>query len=1363
MERLLDLSSEALVWDDKSWESLLEELSKTTYDLDSNNVLTNETSRKNSTHKRKKRKSSVSASSPVIPQKKIIPKDGINSESQLNLAAFSFDDKILSNYFSNVSEIKPSIDSAHLNQNIVKSDFNPKPIKSKEKTEKVFTSIPETTSKRWNLIESKTLLKQVKKLYQQGFNITYNPILKNKKPIFDRDWENVSLELKKLGSLKTGAMCNKRWSTIYKYLGQKIMDFIQDEDSKIIPSPPRISKIKNPPTTQAISHMGENTQTKKDIAKNSILKDKDSKIKQNNPNPEINGEKIPEKKPFDHKKEPISEPFNNQDMPIGKVSFENFEKFFLGDDRFKSKFYCQLVSDVVEAIENPFSRAGMMVKKAKWQKEIEIENSRSSNGNVSKKQTSTLNNANSIVLHKTGPHNNSLFNFKTNKSDFIEGDSVVSNTSNYLSGYKDVSSIEFNPGASNDSFNSSVERISLLPIKKKITQEDQINDFFANPEIKPVVKVSGHSDHKKSDFDANSIDFNYYLEFINSLLPQNFDENKNPNKKSKKNQKLNSKELIKNSDFQDLAWKSDSLELLHTTSLNNFHYNKSKKEHLPATISQTDVYDDVVDDDYVCDKSDEDDDDDDDDDKSSENSAHDESNSEKSTNNFNSHGDLFQNENIGFPNPLINHLGSNFDKIHQENKDFQTYFNNKPETYPYNNSEFSLNSFEGINNSILASKPFNGENNNNNLNLAGFPTKNLFDPTSVVSSDFSSSSLQKGESSGKISDFNESNQVLNHRTKQSLLKGAQINESSLFQTDNQITYLDLQNVLSLQTDSNLKNSKKSSHPETGSSTNTYYDIRRASGLNGNKKFLNLTNTNLPKQKPHSNKIFPINIEKDSLRGNALSDGEYSKIQNHSSLLKLSNSSNNNLYPGNSSFWGDSQSNLYMCDTSIPESDAMEVDAEIESLFQEAILAGEEIKFENQPLLLDDFQYILNENQMETLRRQNQDNLQLVIQAYLIECFQHSPHSSTAQNWKAQLLDIHNSINHGLSKTFGRNEKLRNLSFSYSPGSEILVPVVLYLISDIHCTFQINQHKPSKSKWISHEKLKDNSVFGETKLEKGGKVFNSSKGLLDHFKTKKKLSGSFNKEHNLEPKDEVAHHDVSSYISSPSSNQDYFRKNLEEFYSKQEKNRIPSSIPSTPVLSYDDAFDPSKLLESDLVKKATCYKICNCTAQQMPTHPFLLEDVLPSIHKRFVNKSGYVFRAPNGDLVNYLNSETNSVCAIISEQLTEFVGKSKKLHNFKKRNHSATNNTFGHKVSKEATKGGSTQQGKDKEGIVAGKDSGIINFTANNASYIVSNNQYTGLEACPIPTDPNNEKIQKQSIVLGTGRLTDSSIFISVWI
>ncbi|OMJ23261.1 hypothetical protein AYI69_g5049 [Smittium culicis] len=1216
MDKFFDLSSEAVAWDERTWESLLDELSKASYEAENTTIIPSE-SHKKSPQKRKKRKIGSSTPSSNLNQKRLIPR----TENSVNHSFFNLPFKNIKSSFGSQPEILPK-NSSNTNSNSLQRKITPlsiKPNKVKDKTKRIQSEANDVISKKWNLAESKNLLNQIKKFYQQGYNITYDLSSENKKMLSDKDWELISSELTKLGSKKTGAMCSKRWGTIYKHLGKKIMSFIHDDNEKILLSPSSVVNSFSSTNDHSISLPPNET---------SFLNDTDVFLSQNPQNNITNNPHVFENEfkkselEFEAKNLVINNPNSNSNNKslINANSLEKnipldiLEGFFLSDDRFKSKFYCQLVSDVVEAIENPFSKSGMIVKKAKWQKEIDIENSRGNSSDTKK-----------ILKSPSVPSSYPTCEYSSKNSvhENIDNSKNVNISENKHENIIPISQqmypVSKNPGYISTPHSNAKEIQPTFPDNRASFSNNDLSGFgiHASSDNLKIKKINLAPNMTIEDSNLN--DINYYIEFINSLMPQNTDGDKKSNLKPKKGSS--------NSKVQIPHTINNSVEMDASIYASNFFYKKSKKNKKQNNhnIHISDVYDDIVDDDYVCDNLE-------DEDKTS-----DESSSEDlPTDSFvsNNHNEKLL--------PHITDSTKSVNFIKQKN----SYLN-----YTENHDLYSRGTGGGSNGTL------NTFSDGFGLKLEKFSEFNV-QPASYIQDPLSMLNLlnngKKYESNQDTTDcpiksfFNSLNSGPEMQFSSGLIKNTKAG-TDLKQNTLNSSYL----IESNPSQMNQTEFSSELQSESYESLNLqdFLNLQSKNGLKGSTK---------KKESNRNNVQAPICIAEPGRKSSDLIKDNAKNIFNSN----FGNIGSKNIDFSNG-YNSDCKSN-----NSYADSDSMEVDAEIESLFQEAILAGEDINLQNQTIPMDNFQYLLDDSQMDMLRKQNQSNLQLVVQAYLIECIQNNPHTDAAIHWKNQLLDIYNTVKISLGKKFNSNDKTRNLSFCYIPGSELLISTVLYLASDIHCTFQLKHNKNNHGDARGLSRIKDstNSANDLPNLF-DFQMMHGSQGESQDFKNSKKLLSDTNSGFNNAPIGMSA-------IANPSS--PFINRSLNSY--NQNHMGLSSFLRknSSYTLENVDFTDSDEMLRSSIVISVTQNKICNCTAQTLPTHPFLLENVLPGVfYSSTDKKKGSI--SPDSGLEDILNYNIHSACETISAQLVEFVSNVKKSQVVKKKNQGQTPGNSSHLV------------------------------------------------------------------------------------
>ncbi|OMJ22767.1 hypothetical protein AYI70_g2659 [Smittium culicis] len=1215
MDKFFDLSSEAVAWDERTWETLLDELSKASYEAENTTIIPSE-SHKKSPQKRKKRKIGSSNPSTNLNQKRLIPR----TENPINQSYFNLPFKNIISSLGSQPEILPknssNTSSNSLNQRKV-SPLSIKPNRVKDKTRRIQSDATDVISKKWNLTESKNLLNQIKKFYQQGYNITYDLSSENKKMLSDKDWELISSELSKLGSKKTGAMCSKRWGTIYKHLGKKIMNFIHDDNEKILTTsssninsitstnehsmsfPPNdtsflndadVFLLKNPQNSIA-----NNTHIFENELKKTELEFEDKNLVENNSNP--------------NKKSIVNANSLEKNNPLDML-----EGFFLSDDRFKSKFYCQLVSDIVEAIENPFSKSGMIVKKAKWQKEIDIENSRG-NSSDSKKILKSPSVPNSYPICDYGSKSSVPENIDNYKNVNIS----ENKHKNIIPNSQQIYPISKNPGFISTPHSNPNQIQPAFPDNRSSLSNNDLSGYGINPSSDALEIKKMNLAPNVTNEDTNLNDINYYIEFINSLMPQNTDGDKKSNFKSKKGSS-NFKDQIPNTI-------NSSVEMDASIYASNFFYKKSKKNKKQnnQNLHISDVYDDIIDDDYVCDNLE-------DEDKTS-----DESSSEDlPTDSF-----VSNKHNEKLP-PHITGSKKSGNLIKQKN----SYLN-----YTKSHDLYSRGTDDGSNDIL------NSFSDGLDFKLKKFSESNI-QPATYIQDPLSMLNLlnngKKYESNIDTTDcpiksfFNSLNSGPEMQFSSGLIKSANAS-TDLKQNSLKSTYLIESNPS--QTNQTEFSSELQSESFESLNLQDFLNLQSKNGLKGSKKKQDLS---------QNNDQAPVSIAESGEKGSALIKNKVKDAYNSNfGIMKSKNIDFSNDYNS------DCKSN-----NSYPDSDSMEVDAEIESLFQEAILAGEDINLQNQTIPMDNFQYLLDDSQMDMLRKQNQNNLQLVVQAYLIECIQNNPHTDAAIHWKNQLLDIYNTIKISLGKKFNSNDKTRNLSFCYVPGSELLISTVLYLASDMHCTFQLKRSKNNHGDAGDLSRINDstNSANFLPNLFHF-QMMNSSQGESQDFKNSKKLLSDTDSGFNTTP---IGISDIANpspaFINRSLNSYNNNHMDLTSFLGKN----------SSYILENVDFTDPDEMLRSSIVMSVAQNKICNCTAQTLPTHPFLLESVLPGVfYSSTGGKNSSI--SSDSDLEDLLKYNIHSACETISAQLLEFVSNVKKSQVVKRKNQGQNSGNSGHLV------------------------------------------------------------------------------------
>ncbi|OMH83462.1 hypothetical protein AX774_g3048 [Zancudomyces culisetae] len=352
--------------------------------------------------------------------------------------------------------------------------------------------------------------------------------------------------------------------------------------------------------------------------------------------------------------------------------------------------------------------------------------------------------------------------------------------------------------------------------------------------------------------------------------------------------------------------------------------------------------------------------------------------------------------------------------------------------------------------------------------------------------------------------------------------------------------------------------------------------------------------------------------------------------------------------------------------------------EMESLFQEALQAGEEIDLQKQPFMPDDKPFLMDSGQMDQLRKQMMDNFQLVCQAYLIESLQNSPHSTVALHWRAQLMDIYNMYLYSDSK-FGKrpfdDPDKHYVSFMSCPGAALLVPFVLYLVADLHCTFQLNSSDDS-SRASSFSFPLSKQMSKQTDK-------NRSKSLVPVPIAPLPSNSNPNPNHN--PNTNTNHHSIPNPNSNPNltpnSNSNHISSSSsfalsqplipslayssQSQYSSTNNTAVPNVIPD------ELAYNSDYLLTCTLVQRASKGPKCSCVKQHIPSHPYMLQYVFPAIFQQNLDRLG----ANISDYSAYLSPDSDPICKLIATQIEEFANTVRKAHLMRRKTANTTSNSI----------------------------------------------------------------------------------------
>ncbi|PVZ99444.1 hypothetical protein BB558_004536 [Smittium angustum] len=1274
MSKIINPSSDAIGWDDMSWEALLEELFSKPKDTD--------------------------------------PFDS-NLQNQSDIKAnngfeISSSPKQIYNQKNKIPYTTSSPNLNHTNQITFSSP-----------------TILSMKQKKWNLIESKTLLEQVKFLYKFGYDVTENQNTGNRVKINDILWETVAAEINKKGSCKTGTQCKKRWKVIYRHLGDTIMKYICEGSSD---NPLKANQSKVDSIAKVHSRVSENFDSEDQIQnKNepvSITTLQQSPEISNNILSNIQNPQWPtmnfqnpqlDQIVFNQPNLKTDANDNNQSpksVSIEKKSdlFDFLEGTFFQDERFKSKFYCQLISDVVEAIQNPFSKAGMAVKKVKWQHEMDAEKSK-----TLKNSGANINLDNSIVTsthQEEGQITNCI-------NPFDEKESELTKKRKVSSIYPPDEKIE-----DNDSGGTIVTKYPINQHNQTLNNTFTTKNSFSAPNIpdnpenlqNTVTNVHPNTNHTTE----TPTEVDYYIEFLKSLIDPNINLENNLVNQHENNglDWLNSSEI----------WNGGSSiqQNPEYTSL-NISDVKLPFQNIPnekTEITQNEYYDDTVDDDFICSNSEEDIDVEIDPDTSEEDNNNNESESTVFNTNF-------------FNQDILNKSLLDISKKGTQNhniNNFKVFQNN-------------TNQLGSSNNDSLLNFGFIKNNNTQQLNILAqnnLMNNNLIQQASVLNNNVTSTNTNELEN-------------LNQ-----LIKLSELSNSNILSTE------------SLKA-SNCPNQL----------TTTVLDASKNDNTNGNKLPLNNTKYSTGinilgnNNNPTKNEI-TYNSNKKVSYSNPPNNSENKGVSTSSeiaaTLLPLNNKSlehtvNNTV---DSSLFSNQKDPLILDPNIMPRPNELEsyfnnfdtettnVDAEMESLYQEALQAGEEIRYTNQSPTVDNCPLLFTPEQMELLHKQQKENIQLVSQAYLIESLQSSPHTNVAMHWKKQLLDILDMHNYGLNDHPDCEPALfkKNISsFRSNPGADFLIPLILYLVADMHCTFQVSYSEDTKNDILAkaHDQLgqriipkqisdksKDNSNIGKTDINNpslGGVVASSTGSLNGTTIISKQPKGTLDKSR-VKPLAPVPIAPLPSSVSSSLSIYPYSQSTTFSYLLQQQRTQFFSPAVHFPVLDYEAAFDPIKLLNSHLVQNISTHNTCNCIAQQIPTHPFLTEHVLPNVYDRFINRNMYMSKTTDSHMFSQLSVEANAVCKLISEQISAFANKVKKTQNLRRKPPNSANSLSG--------SGSGSKNGNDVE-----NDNGLRIKPQPKPVYGIIPTSYTTDLA---PKDSGNGLSSESENVIDIANIASSSIF-----
>ncbi|PVU88172.1 hypothetical protein BB561_005990 [Smittium simulii] len=1319
------MSSEAFNWDENVWETLLDELknkpvgdllSSHEADLDSfikpfakynSSIKTKKNSHlQESKHLSAKVSSKTQTLTPEKYKKinrakfrrdsKRIKSDNIDYLTSDSFTYSPLKSSNKSNALLSIEEYSENdLFKIHKNQSeTTKNDYDFTSLQNENITSKNF-------SKKWTMAENKILLKEVRDLYLNGHDVKNLAFDESSSNFVAEIWNEVSLGLEKAGFIRSAQHCYKRWKSIYKHLGNKIMDYIQNNNVSLSPAE---STISHAPLSQAeqlsiINLKGSHFETpasQNDINYNSV------NLSKNNPNTLLNSDTqelsliLPESKdknPYSPSKKHLqnsvcqkkNSSIHNKEIDSAcnsNILLSDLEKIFLNNDRFKSKFYCQLVTDVVEAIENPFSKPGMAVKRAKWQHEQNIENMRGS-----KKKLDNIENS----LTSKNLDSNDLIN-KLN-SEYLTEETTNYNILNPLSS----------------------KNINITDIVSK--------NSISSPGIKNSISVDKPIKKRKIDDILHLENFNqqefkgkYILPNVNSLNNGNIIDDKNII--GSKNSGLNSAKTIKTSvdSTNDIGylWKNNNNIAEPSIEMDDYYIDFLKSLVAPDSSLN----------------------------KNFQNSHQDFENSPNLTsNNFleninlnDKSFDFFKDDDVDKSDEAMSESDANF------NENFLDCINQKyiSDTTIEPGIETELKDQLSINKKLdRISKPVTSIGNDKAFNT--FTTEeiksiddlvqkiiatnqldalSIFNPVSKSNNNINIPTVNN-HFNEKYNIFQDQNEKRNHLDNKNILYSDIINNKISLNELKKTEFLKINNSDS-NTNKDILNSQKNSellqecisdlpkHNKIDNNLDQLKDI-----YENQKVLLNLEtplqHTTLTKSNSSYNdfnsnmtEIITQQLVKKILNSKKMSEENVASSEAYSDYFsRLTQEVTSTFFKGNNLNLSDKESEMYNIlkkayNTEISykndqlEHEASNADTDLESLYQEALQAGEEINYKNESQNINESDFLFTEDQMNTLREQQQENLQLVLQSYLIECFQNGPHTDAALHWKNQMINIYNTSNkysksHLLNVTVDSRDL--QLSFLCIPGINILVPFILYLVADIHCTFQLSEPNDSKNFKTPIESNCNNTELTQSvSSSKTCNTHNDSEnslnnriytmaplGLTDSKDSKKSSTMMIFTNDSLKPEkntlkstNPIPIAPLPSNYSTNNISYQYNQNKNYSFFSHFKSLQIPSNSSHPPMIPLELSYNSEFLLSTAIVKKASTKNICNCVSQTMPTHPFLIEHVLPNVYSHFVNKNGYMFKTPENVLMNFYTFETKSACKAIIDQLSLFSNKSKRFQNPRKK-------------------------------------------------------------------------------------------------
>ncbi|PVV04431.1 hypothetical protein BB560_001073 [Smittium megazygosporum] len=1116
-------------------------------------------------------------------------------------------------------------------------------------------------SKKWDIKESKFLLDEIQRLNALGASITHDCEDPNPSPTSLQIWDKISLALKKAGYSRTSIQCYKRWRSIYKHLGDQILNFIRvptNTDTNkpklhfplLAPKKPD-SGLKNDVTNSEMESSSCQSHSKLDfnVLTNNPKSDRGSKKNKEtlvfneskndfvDPNdvlkythdsylipesettvglnmPSISLKKSGTSSKKSKKREHNSPHASNSNNKTTSKHIEELDSLVLTGDRFKSKFYCQLLTDIVEVFENPFSNASMAVKRVKWNREQNIEKKRSAN--------------------PLQGLESSLDVYSTNKNLLSDSRNI---TDNFIFPSTNKSKADCSDTQATDENSKKVQHLSK---KRKAEQSDLLGSLPTNT---IPVEPSNHADSIGPPLNT----FNMLHNCLENDMLNEIDTNN-----------IDIQFQIPNSISNDYLNETDYyLEFIKSLNLPSLDINSFDSNQ----ISQTSLT-------------------------------------------------------LGGNEPA-NQLGDE-DSLSDSNIEFSERSSitnqNNSNLYPISNIGVDFNA-GGILDSIPISNTLVSQNTLTTSYDTGLdPFKNTNEHSgSILSLDFTKPNQTDGATFFNIASLSSVNslsldvpfQMLDPNLKNFKLSGSTLSSNSdpmlqnTNQTQNSLKFrkdktIDSKKTLNgLQYFGFLENAQENEPIHSQSLSNPLLNITENNTKTGVKDNNSASNTELNPEKLN-NAIQKV-LEKYNIQNNQIY-GKHELLSSNETLNSKTTVSESDLknivfnvlsslFKQDSPLFSDSlntsnystqNQKLYNETLALRTVDmkTSNIDTDLESLYQEAIQAGEEIKYRNSTQSINESDYFLTDDQMKMLKNQQQQNLQLLLQTYLIECFQNSPHTEVALHWKSQILNIYN-INKALSGNPSKS------SFLFIPGALVVIPFILYIVSDIHCCFQVFESLESRYKPHHHRTLTSNETSSHLIVQDSAP---SSDCINDFSKNKSPLqknisfsdSKSAEKVH-LQPSDKIKPR-LNAPVPIAPSPQSSARIKSYTFLPKYANTPLSLSNPelqpkpSHQYVETGDFFnDPEFLMHTDILNLATTPGPCTCIPQSMPTHPFLLENILPNLYTQFVDKNGYKYNSSENSLISFHTYETSAACKVIADQLKLFSSSTKRPLNSRKKNVSST--------------------------------------------------------------------------------------------